>query len=93
MSGNAEVSGDAWVFGAVILRKGESESSDDFVSVGPQGRRRSFLTYHIPSGTVCTGCFCGTIEEFKVQVKETRGGTEYEAQYERVCEVLKLYKK
>ena len=64
--GNAEVSGDAWVSGdadyAVI--KG----------FGTVYRPTTFFRCHDGEARVTCGCFYGTIDEFREQVKRTRKG-------------------
>lgn len=66
VSGNAEVSGDAWVSGdadyAVI--KG----------FGTVYRPTTFFRCHDGEERVTCGCFYGTIDEFREQVKRTRKG-------------------
>ena len=97
--GDAEVSGDAEVFGNAILRRGSTETATDYIVIGPQGSRRSFATLHLPSNTVCTGCFVGDLNEFKVAVSTSHNPNHcddcksFNEQYQRVIQVFEFYAK
>lgn len=97
--GNAWVSGDAEVFGNAILRRGFTETATDYIVIGPQGSRRSFATLHLPSNTVCTGCFVGDLNEFKVAVSTSHNPNHcddcksFNEQYQRVIQVFEFYAK
>ena len=92
--GDAEVSGDAEVFGNAILRRGSTETATDYIVIGPQGSRRSFATLHLPSNTVCTGCFVGNLNEFKKAVYKNhnpdQGRVTFNNQYQRVIRVFEF---
>lgn len=97
--GNAKVFGDAEVFGNAILRRGSTETATDYIVIGPQGSRRSFATLHLPSNTVCTGCFVGDLNEFKVAVSTSHNPNHcddckiFNEQYQRVIQVFEFYAK
>ena len=97
--GNAWVFGDAEVFGDAILRRGSTETATDYIVIGPQGSRRSFATLHLPSNTVCTGCFVGDLNEFKVAVSTSHNPNHcddckiFNEQYQRVIQVFEFYAK
>ena len=97
--GDAKVSGDAEVFGDAILRRGSTETATDYIVIGPQGSRRSFATLHLPSNTVCTGCFVGDLNEFKVAVSTSHNPNHcddckiFNEQYQRVIQVFDFYAK
>lgn len=94
VSGNAEVFGNAEVCGNAILRRGSTETATDYIVIGPQGSRRSFATLHLPSNTVCTGCFVGNLNEFKVAVSTSHNHCKiFNAQYQRVIQVFEFYAK
>lgn len=66
VSGNAEVSGNAWVSG-----------NADYAIVGGFGTRfctTTFFKCKDGEVKVSCGCFFGTINEFRKQVKDTRKG-------------------
>ena len=94
VSGNAKVFGDAEVFGNAILRRGSTETATDYIVIGPQGSRRSFATLHLPSNTVCTGCFVGNLNEFKKAVYKNhnpdQGRVTFNNQYQRVIRVFEF---
>lgn len=73
VSNKAVLSNIAKVSGDVIIVDGNIDSESDFICVGPIGSRRAYTTYNLKSGTVCTGCFVGTLEEFEKQVISTYG--------------------
>ena len=97
--GDAEVCGNAEVRGNAILRRGSTETATDYIVIGPQGSRRSFATLHLPSNTVCTGCFVGDLNEFKVAVSTSHNPNHcddckiFNEQYQRVIQVFEFYAK
>ena len=99
VSGNAKVFGNAEVCGNAILRRGSTETATDYIVIGPQGSRRSFATLHLPSNTVCTGCFVGDLNEFKVAVSTSHNPNHcddckiFNEQYQRVIQVFEFYAK
>ena len=64
--GNAKVSGDAWVSG-----DGDYTTIKGF---GTRYRNTTFFKCKDGNVRVVCGCFYGTIEEFRKQVKRTRSG-------------------
>ena len=97
--GDAKVCGNAEVRGNAILRRGSTETATDYIVIGPQGSRRSFATLHLPSNTVCTGCFVGDLNEFKVAVSTSHNPNHcddckiFNEQYQRVIQVFEFYAK
>ena len=94
---NLSQDGNAKVFGDAILRRGSTETATDYIVIGPQGSRRSFATLHLPSNTVCTGCFVGDLNEFKVAVSTSHNPNHcddckiFNEQYQRVIQVFEFY--
>ena len=82
--GNAEVSGDAWVSGDAVVYGNAEVSGDAWVSgdadyavikgFGTVYRPTTFFRCHDGEARVTCGCFYGTIDEFREQVKRTRKG-------------------
>lgn len=72
VSGNAKVSGDAWVSGDAKV----SGDADYAVikGFGTVYRPTTFFRCHDGEARVTCGCFYGTIDEFREQVKRTRKG-------------------
>lgn len=73
VSDKAVLSNIAKVSGGAIIVDGDIDSRSDFICVGPIGSRDAYTTYNLKSGTVCTGCFVGTLEEFEKQVITVHG--------------------
>lgn len=73
VNGKVTVRKSANVSGKIILTDGDIDSTFDFICVGPIGSRSAYTTYNLKTGTVCTGCFVGTLEEFEKQVISTYG--------------------
>ena len=87
--GNAEVSGDArvygsaWIYGnaevsgdARIYGNAEVSGSADYMLIGRIGSRFGFTTFFKNKNkgvSVSCGCFSGTLAEFRKKVKETHG--------------------
>ena len=67
--GNAWVSGNAWVYGDAHI----------FV-VGPVGSRDAYLTATVDAKIgirISTGCFSGSLSEFRAEVKKTHGADSF----------------
>ena len=83
-SGNAEVSGDAKVYGnakvsgdAKVYGNAEVSGDADYAVIkgfGTVYRPTTFFRCHDGEARVTCGCFYGTIDEFREQVKRTRKG-------------------
>jgi hypothetical protein len=76
--GDAKVSGDAWVSGDAVV-SGDAEVSGDadyavIKGFGTVYRPTTFFRCHDGEARVTCGCFYGTIDEFREQVKRTRKG-------------------
>ena len=78
VSSNAEVSGDAWVYGnAKVSGNAEVYGNADYAVIkgfGTVYRPTTFFRCHDGEARVTCGCFYGTIDEFREQVKRTRKG-------------------
>ena len=78
VSGNAEVSGNAWVSGNAEVSGNACVSGDaDYAVIkgfGTVYRPTTFFRCHDGEVRVTCGCFYGTIDEFREQVKRTRKG-------------------
>jgi len=86
VSGNARVSGSAQVYGnarvygeAQVYGKADIRQTDDYMTVGPIGSRRSTLTmYRVEKDIqLTTGCFTGTEQKFMARLLETPEHIEY----------------
>lgn len=73
VGGNATVGGKARIIGNAHIGDGRIGSVNDYICVGPLGSRDSFTTYNFISGTVCTGCFSGTIPMFRCAIIDKYG--------------------
>lgn len=78
VSGNAKVYGDAKVSGDAVVY-GDAWVSDDadyavIKGFGTVYRPTTFFRCHDGEARVTCGCFYGTIDEFREQVKRTRKG-------------------
>ena len=76
--GNAWVGGDAWVGGEARV-DGEAyvDSNDCYTTIkgfGTEFRNTTFFRCKDNKIRVQCGCFYGDLEEFRQQVKDTRGG-------------------
>ena len=78
VSGNAKVSGDAEVSGDAVVSGNAKVSGDaDYAVIkgfGTVYRPTTFFRCHDGEVRVTCGCFYGTIDEFREQVKRTRKG-------------------
>ena len=78
VSGNAKVSGDAEVSGDAVVSGDAKVSGDaDYAVIkgfGTVYRPTTFFRCHDGEVRVTCGCFYGTIDEFREQVKRTRKG-------------------
>ena len=86
--------GDAWVYGDARVHGDARVYGDaDFLSVGPLGSRKSFLSVYADSKInlrFTTGCFTGSRKEFKEQVEKTHGSNIYGQQYRAAIALAKL---
>ena len=78
VSSNAKVSGDAVVYGNAEVSGDAKVSGDaDYAVIkgfGTVYRPTTFFRCHDGEARVTCGCFYGTIDEFREQVKRTRKG-------------------
>ena len=76
--GNALISGDAWVYGNALISGDAWVYGDyDYTTIkgfGTEFRNTTFFRCSDKKVRVNCGCFHGTIEEFRNQVKKTRTG-------------------
>lgn len=82
--GHAEVCGDAVVNGYAVLSDGVLKYSSDYITVGPIGSRDRFTTLNLTTGTVQTGCFKGTLDEFEERVREKHGDNRHAVSYNKL---------
>lgn len=87
--GSASVCSNAEIFGYAKVCDGEVRDTSDIITTGPVGSRDSYTTFNKSSGTVCTGCFKGTIEEFEKAVKKRHGDSTYGNVYRSVIAMFK----
>lgn len=78
MYGNAQVFHNAWVYGnAWICTNAKISTNEDYTVIqgfGTEYRPTTFYRCADDKVRVKCGCFSGTIDEFREQVKRTRGG-------------------
>lgn len=69
-----------------------AKSIHDVLTIGLIGSRSAYLTVYLTDdGIVCnTGCFSGTLEEFKKAVKETHGKNKYGQAYELAIKLIEF---
>lgn len=90
VQGNTAVHGNSMVCGAALLADGEITGYQDYICVGPIGSRNAFTTLNKITGTVCTGCFYGTIDEFEAAVEKTHGGDKHGVAYKELISYFKM---
>ena len=79
--GNAQVSGDAWVYGAgLALWIG---------GIGSRNGTTTFFACEDKTIKVVCGCFFGTIDEFSAAVEKTHGDNEHGRVYRLAIEMAK----
>ena len=98
--GNAWVSGDAWVYGdamvsgnAWVYGDARVSGNADYATVkgfGTQCRPTTFFRCKDRKIRVACGCFEGTLEEFRKQVKATRTG-KIEKEYLMIADLMELH--
>ena len=88
---NLSLSGNAWVSGNALVH-GNAEIADPHghVAVGPIGSRQATLTWTRSDNCIATGCFRGTVEEFRKAVKATHGANEHGKAYRAVLRLIKV---
>ena len=92
--GNARVSGDARVFGNARV-SGDAQVFGDaqYLFIGCIGSRADVTTFYRNKSagiSVRCGCFCGTLEAFRVAVKNTHGDTKYAEIYQAAADLAEL---
>lgn len=87
--GTAEICDNARIIGDARLYDGVIQLHYDYVCVGPLGSRHAFTTLNLVTGTICTGCFRGTLDEFKQEVYRTHGNNKFAEQYNCLIDYFK----
>ena len=91
--GNAKVCGDAKVWGnAKVCDNAEVWGNGHCLVVGPMGSRKDFTTFFRTKDlkiAVSCGCFCGDIEAFVAQVRQTHGDNGHAKRYLAAVEFAK----
>ena len=106
MSDNAQVSGDAWVCDNARVCGDANVCGDAFVSDNAQVdksinyavikgfgtcyRSTTFFRCQDKTVKVSCGCFLGTIDEFRNQVKNTRGG-KIAKEYLMIADLMEIH--
>ena len=92
--GNARVCDDAWVYGnAVVCGNARVCDDGDYACVkgfGTEYRNTTFYKQKNGSVGVNCGCFTGTLEEFRNQVKKTRKG-KIEKEYLMIADLIEYH--
>ena len=92
--GNAKVCGNAEVYGDAILSENANiESNDDFSIIynfGSINRVTSFFKCEDGLIKVNCGCFHGTIDEFREQVKDVHKDSKYAKEYLMIADLMEL---
>jgi hypothetical protein len=71
-----------------VIRGGEIKLSTDYMIFGPIGSRNVILTITFSDLKLCTGCFHGSISEFREKLIETHSGNQHETEYNLILEVI-----
>ena len=83
MYGDAEVSGNARVYG-----------NEDYTTIkgfGRSCRNTTFFKSEDGDVKVVCGCFYGTLDEFRKKVKETHGDSKYATEYLMIADLMELH--
>ena len=95
VSGAARVFGDAWVSGAARVSGNAKVTGDaDYTIVHGFGRYfRTTTFFRCNDGIVrCQcGCFYGSIEAFRANVRETHGNSKYAKEYLMIADLMELH--
>ncbi len=84
VSGQARVSGKARVYGqARVSGKARLQNSREYLMLGPLGSRNATLTAWVEGTEIrlATGCFLGSVVEFRKRLKETHPTGEHRDAY------------
>lgn len=84
VSGNSVMHGYVELNGYAKVCDGELTSCHDYLTVGPIGSRDAYTTLNLTTGTVQTGCFKGTLDEFERAVKKTHHDSKYADEYNKL---------
>ena len=88
VSDDARVSGDAWVYGnARVYGNADYATVQGF---GSEYRTTTFFRTKAGDIGVRCGCFYGTLEEFRVKVKEMHGETKTAKEYLMVADLMEF---
>ena len=89
VGGHAKVCGCAELNGYTKVSDGVLKTSSDCITMGPIGSRNAYTTFNLTTGTVQTGCFKGTLDEFEKAIEETHKGNEYAVMYNMTVEFFR----
>lgn len=84
ISNNAKVYGNAAITSEVAIQRHALVGSNlDWLTVGPVGSRDAMTTFYVTENGlyVSTGCFNGSLEEFRSEVCATHGSNSYADNY------------
>lgn len=94
VSGNARITDNARIFGTAHvtvdvtgnaeLYDGVVNKTDSYICAGPIGSRHAYTTYNLVTGTVCTGCFRGSLAAFERAVESLHGNNEHAQNYRKL---------
>ncbi|MBI2934620.1 MAG: pentapeptide repeat-containing protein, partial [Chloroflexi bacterium] len=59
------------------------------IQLGPIGSRNDYLLYRADSGTVSTGCYAGTLDEFALAVETTHGDSQHGRDYRAAIAMIR----
>ena len=81
---------NAHLDGAILSKKHAVPSAARFFQLGPIGSRRAYLLAFFTADAILlkTGCFVGTLDEFKSAVAETHGDNKYGRAYAAAIEFI-----
>lgn len=95
VAGHSRVDGTALVHMRSVvstrayISDGKIGTDHDYITVGPVGSRSDHTTLNLTTGTVCTGCFKGTLDEFAAAVKRRHGDCVHGKQYAAVLNLFR----
>ena len=98
---NLSQSGDAWVYGnaevsgnARVSGNAEVSGNEDYTTIkgfGRSCRNTTFFKTEDGDVKVVCGCFYGTLDEFRRQVKKTYGNSKYATEYLAIADLMELH--
>ena len=89
VSDNAQVFGNAWVSGdARVFGDARVSGDAQFLLIGPIGSRNAYVTWTRSDNCITTGCFRGTVAEFRAAVDATHGTNAHGAAYRAMLDFI-----